>query len=192
MSNQAKYRLFLDLVAEDPARAYYNDNDAYCCRWLSNLIHDGRITPGYIDSRSIKDVISHELAKYDRCHFFAGVAGWDLALQLAGWPADAKVWTASCPCQPYSGSGKGLGDKDPRNLWPELFRLIRECHPPTIFGEQVAAAIRHGWLDGVFRDLESEGYACGAAVFGAHSVGAPHIRQRLFWVAHSAGQRQFP
>jgi DNA (cytosine-5)-methyltransferase 1 len=168
---------------------YYNDIDKFACGCLRNLAREGLITPGTIDTRSITEVLPYEIAGYDRCHFFAGVGGWDLALRLAGWPVDAPVWTGSCPCQPYSGAGKGLGDKDPRNLWPEMFRLVRKCHPPTIFGEQVAAAIRHGWLDGVFRDLESEGYACGAAVLGAHSIGAPHIRQRLYWVAHAAGQR---
>jgi DNA (cytosine-5)-methyltransferase 1 len=110
-------------------------------------------------------------------------------MRLARWPDDRPVWTASCPCQPYSTAGKGLGDEDPRNLWPYLFRLIRQCRPTTIFGEQVAAAIGHGWLDGIFADLEGENYSCGAAVLGAHSVGAPHIRQRVYWLAYAAGER---
>jgi DNA (cytosine-5)-methyltransferase 1 len=170
-------------------RAYYNDNDGFAADWCRNLIRDGLVTPGTVDSRNIEEVKPHDLDEYDRCHFFAGVAGWDLALQLAGWPADAPVWTGSCPCQPYSLAGKRLGDKDPRNLWPEFCRLIRECHPPVVLGEQVASAVGQGWLDRVFADLERENYACGAAVLGAHSVGAPHIRQRLFWVAYSSGQR---
>jgi DNA (cytosine-5)-methyltransferase 1 len=53
----------------------------------------------------------------------------------------------------------------------------------------VPAAIKHGWLDGIFADLEKENYACGVVVLGAHSVGAPHIRQRLYWVAHSSSGR---
>jgi DNA (cytosine-5)-methyltransferase 1 len=171
--------------------AYYNDNDDYVCAWLRNLMDARRITPGTIDSRSIQEVRPHDLNGFTRCHFFAGVAGWDLALRLAGWPDDEPVWTGSCPCQPWSEAGKGLGAKDPRHLWPELLRLIRQCHPPTIFGEQVEAAISRGWLDRVFADLEREGYACGAAVLGAHSVGAPHIRQRIYWVAHAPGKRLF-
>ncbi|MEN6507137.1 MAG: DNA cytosine methyltransferase [Planctomycetaceae bacterium] len=120
---------------------------------------------------------------YTRCHFFAGIAGWDLALQLARWPENRPVWTGSCPCQPFSAAGKRQGQADSRHLWPEFARLIGECRPPTVIGEQVASAIGHGWLDGVFADLEREGYACGAVVLGAHSIGAPHIRQRLYWVA---------
>jgi len=54
-----------------------------------------------------------------------------------------------------------------------------------VFGEQVANAIRHGWLDGISADLEAEAYAVGHAVLGAHSVNAPHQRQRLWWVAES-------
>jgi len=138
-----------------------------------------------IDRRSIADVRASDLRGFTRAHFFAGIAGWELALNLARWPADREVWTGSCPCQPYSAAGKNKGDADERNLWPDFFRLIRECRPDTIFGEQVENAIGHGWLDGVFGDLEREGYTCGATVLGAHSVGAPHIRQRLFWVANS-------
>lgn len=115
-------------------------------------------------------------------------AAWPPALRLAGWPDDRAVWTGSCPCQPFSNAGKRRGTADERHLWPDWFRLIRERRPVAVFGEQVDSAIRAGWLDGVFADLEGEGYACGAAVLGAHSVGAPHIRQRLWWVADSDGR----
>ena len=161
--------------------AYYNDADPFCCEWLQRLMDAGEITPGTIDNRSITDVKPDDLAGYERVHFFAGIGGWELAMRLAGW--SGPVWTGSCPCQPYSAAGKRQGDADPRNLWPAFFRLIRECRPPVVFGEQVSSAIRHGWLDGVCGDLEAESYAVGAAVLGAHSVGAPHIRQRLYWCA---------
>ena len=101
------------------------------------------------------------------------------------------MWTGSCPCQPFSAAGKGLGDQDPRHLWPEWYRLIRECRPDTVFGEQVAGAIGHGWLDRVSADLEAEGYAVGASVLGAHSVGAPHLRQRLYFVADAEPQHDW-
>lgn len=168
--------------------AYYNDNDPFCAEWLRNLIAAGELQPGAVDERSITDVRPEDLDGYTQAHFFCGIGGWPLALKLAGWPTDAPVWTGSCPCQPFSSAGKGLGEKDPRHLWPEFLRLIRECSPPTVLGEQVSAAIKHGWLDRVFADLEGEAYACGAAVLPACSVGAPHIRQRLFWVADSNSQ----
>ena len=134
-----------------------------------------------------------DLRGYTQCHFFAGIGGWSLALKLAGWPEDRPVWTGSCPCQPYSTAGKQRGNADERDLWPAFFRLIAECRPEFVFGEQVENAIRHGWLDRVYADLEREEYAVGAAVLGAHSVGAPHRRYRLYWggvrVADSESER---
>lgn len=168
---------------------YYNEIDDKAAAWLRELVSRKLIPAGDVDTRSITEIKAHELKGYTQCHFFAGVAGWSLALQLAGWPEDRPVWTGSCPCQPFSTAGKGLAQADERHLWPAFFNLIRECRPEHVFGEQVASAIGHGWLDGISADLEAEGYACGAAVLGAHSVGAPHIRQRLYWVAHSHNAR---
>lgn len=164
-------------------KTYYNEFDPNAAQWIRNLGEENIITRGTVDERSIKDVQGNELAGVRRAHFFAGIGGWDYALRLAGWPEDDEVWTASCPCQPYSAAGKQEGDEDPRNLWPDCFRLIGERLPRSVFGEQVASAIKFGWLDRVFTDLEGIGYACGAAVLGAHSVGAPHIRKRLYWFA---------
>jgi DNA (cytosine-5)-methyltransferase 1 len=164
---------------------YYNDNERFVAQWLRNLIDAKQIAAGTVDERSIGDIKPNELAGFTRCHFFAGIAGWELALNLAGWPTDRPVWTGSCPCQPFSAAGKRKGGHDARNLWPVWFELIRVCRPPAIFGEQVEAAIGMGWLDRVFDDLEAEGYQTWACVLPACSVGAPHIRSRLFWMAQS-------
>lgn len=171
---------------------YYNEFDKGAAQWLRNLIAAKLIPDGVVDERSIKDVDPSDLLGFTQCHFFAGIGGWSYALQLAGWPADRPVWTGSCPCQPYSAAGRQKGDADERNLWPAFFRLIRECRPLEVFGEQVESAIGYGWLDGVSTDLEGEGYACGAVVLGAHSVGAPHQRQRLYWMAHHNSERPQP
>ena len=164
---------------------YYNEIDPYAAQWLRNLIAAGHIAPGDVDERSIVDVRPDDLRGYTQCHWFAGIGGWSYALRLAGWPDARPVWTGSCPCQPFSAAGKNTGGKDERHLWPHWFRLIRECRPGIVFGENVDAAIGWGWLDAVLGDLEAEGYATGAAVLGAHSVGAPHIRQRLWFVGKS-------
>ena len=142
---------------------------------------------GHVDQRPIQGVTAADVEPYQRAHFFAGIGGWEYTLRLARWPDAAPVWTGSCPCQPYSAAGKGLGDKDPRNLWPELRRLIDECRPAIIFGEQVASKSGRAWLARVRSDLEAMGYTVGAADLCAAGIGAPHIRQRLFWVAYSAG-----
>lgn len=162
---------------------YYNDFDKKACALLRELVKAGKIPDGIVDDRSITDVTANDLRGFTQCHFFAGIGGWSLALQLAGWPEDKPVWTGSCPCQPFSVAGKGDGKSDERHLWPAFASLIAECRPPVVFGEQVESAIKHGWIDDLQADMEREDYAVGFAVLGAHSVGAPHIRQRLYWVA---------
>jgi DNA (cytosine-5)-methyltransferase 1 len=169
--------------------AYFNDFDKHACDWMAGLMDAGLIARGTIDNRSIKDVQADDVRGFSRVHWFAGIAGWEYALQLAGWPQDRSVWSGSCPCQSYSTAGKRKGNDDERDLWPEFFRLICECRPATIFGEQVANAIRFGWIDRLQADLEGIGYAVGFAVLGAHSAGFDHIRQRLFWVADATSGR---
>jgi len=166
-------------------RAYYNEWNKDAAAWLRELIAAKLIMVGDVDERSIVDVRSIDLKGYAQHHFFAGIGGWSLALQLAGWPDDRPVCTASLPCQPFSNAGKRQGVKDERHLWPVFAELVRECGFATIFGEQVESAIRHGWLDGVFSSLEQFGYACAAGCLPAACVGAPHIRQRVYWVANA-------
>lgn len=170
------------------SRHYYNEFDPHAAQWLRNLMEMELIPFGEVDERSILDVTPNDLKGYTQCHFFAGIGGWAYALKLAGWPEDRPVWTGSCPCQPFSTAGKQEGVNDERHIWPEMFRLVRERKPVVVFGEQVEGAVGHGWLDGVFTDLEGENYSCGAAVLGSHSVGAPHIRQRLYWMADSSSK----
>ncbi len=165
--------------------AYYNELDKGAAAWLRELISRGLIAPGDVDERSIVDVRPDDLAGYRQCHFFAGIGGWSLALRLAGWPDDRPVWTGSCPCQPFSAAGKREGFSDDRHFWPVWFRLISKCKPAAVFGEQVASKDGLGWLDTVSVDLEAAGYAVGAADLCAAGVGAPHIRQRLWFVADS-------
>ena len=164
---------------------YYNEFDPYAAQWLRNLIDAGHIAPGIVDERSITDVKPADLEGYTQCHFFAGIGVWSHALRQSGWPDSRPVWTGSCPCQPFSAAGNGGGVTDERHLWPVWFNLIRKCRPGVIFGEQVESAINHGWLDLVQTDLEGEDYACGAVGLPAGGVGAPHIRQRLWFVADS-------
>jgi len=164
---------------------YYNELDPFAAGWLRELIADGLIAPGDVDTRSILEVSADDVRGYTQAHFFAGIGGWSYALRLAGWADDRPGWTGSCPCHPFSAAGTRQGGADPRHLWPHWARLIRQCRPVTIFGEQVESAIAHGWFDTVFDDLEREDYACGAACLPALSVGAPHIRYRLWFVAES-------
>jgi DNA (cytosine-5)-methyltransferase 1 len=170
--------------------AIYNEIEPYACDWLESLIAKGHIANGRVERRSIRELQPSDVGGGGQRHFFAGIGLWSHALRLAGVPDDASVWTGSCPCQPFSvASVARRGTDDERHLWPEWFRLIRECRPAVVFGEQVANGGGLGWLDGVFSDLEGAGYACAAADLCAAGVGAPHVRQRLYFMAHASGAR---
>lgn len=96
------------------------------------------------------------------------------------------VLSGGFPCQPYSTAGKRLGKEDSRHLWPEMLRAVREIQPRWVVGENVRGII--SWSEGlvfdeVHSDLEAEGYSVRAFVLPAAGVGAPHRRDRVFFVS---------
>ena len=163
--------------------AYYNEFKPEAAHMLRQLIKDGLIADGEVDERSITEVTADDVKGFTQCHFFAGIGGWSVALRKAMWSDDRPVWTGSCPCQPFSTAGRKAGTGDERDLWPTWFSLIQQLRPTSVYGEQVSSAISHGWLDRIYVDMEAEGYAIGAACLPACSIGAPHKRERLFFVA---------
>lgn len=194
---------------------FYNDNDPFAAAWLRELIKAGRISNGVVDERPIQEIKPEDLNGFNRVHLFAGIGVWDYALTRAGWPDTDVVFTGSCPCPPFSAAGKKgcpfcrgmlnesrrvqfLGDghvfgcpscsyRDARHLWPEMWRLVEKRRPAALFGEQVASADGRTWIDIVQSDLETAGYAFAPINLCAAGFGAPHIRQRFFFVAHTDG-----
>jgi len=94
------------------------------------------------------------------------------------------IITGGYPCQPFSVAGKQKGTEDKRHLWPEYFRLVKECRPTWVIGENVSGHIKLG-LDQVIEDLESEGYATRTFSISASSIGANHQRERIWIIANS-------
>ncbi|ARJ70376.1 DNA cytosine methyltransferase [Paracoccus contaminans] len=183
---------------------YYNDADPAACGWLRELIAAAQLPDGVVDERSILDVAPDDLRGFTQCHFFAGIGGWPHALRLAGVAEDLSVWTGSPPCQPFSVAGQRKGQHDDRHLAPAFLRLVAACRPELVFGEQVASAAVLGpvggaarvaaagpagwaWFDALAADLETASYAVAAADLPAAGIGAPHIRQRLFFGAVALG-----
>jgi DNA (cytosine-5)-methyltransferase 1 len=168
--------------------AYYNEFDKRKAAWLRELIKRKLIALGEVDERSIKTVSSDDVKGFKQCHWFAGIGIWSYVLKQAGWPEDKEVWTGSCPCQSFSTAGMHKGFADERHLWPDWFRIISKSKPCVIFGEQVAGKDALVWIDLVQTDLESKMYAFASLDLCAAGFGAPHIRQRFYFVADSFNQ----
>lgn len=100
------------------------------------------------------------------------------------------ILTGGFPCQPYSSAGKRLGKEDERHLWPHMLRVISEIKPTYVVGENVRGLTN--WNGGmvfeeVCTDLESQGYEVQPILLPACAVGAPHRRDRIWFVAYSNG-----
>ena len=103
------------------------------------------------------------------------------------------ILSGGFPCQPYSSAGKRKGKEDERHLWPEMLRAIREISPRFVVGENVRGLTN--WNGGmvfeeVCAELESYGYQVAPVIIPACGVGAPHRRERIWFVAYADGAEQ--
>jgi DNA (cytosine-5)-methyltransferase 1 len=124
-------------------------------------------------------------------HHFPNSQSFDDVKTFDGRPFRGRVdiLTGGFPCQPYSSAGKRLGKDDERHLWPEMCRIISEIAPAFVVGENVRGLLN--WNGGVVfeevcADLEALGYEVWTGVLPAAGVGAPHRRDRVWWVAANA------
>ena len=97
---------------------------------------------------------------------------------------EVDIITGGYPCQPFSIAGRQKGEQDPRHVWPEMFRLVKELRPTWVIGENVSGHIKLG-LDTVLENLESEGYATRAFSISASSIGSNHQRERVWIIANT-------
>ena len=98
-------------------------------------------------------------------------------------PTRPDVICGGFPCQPFSVAGDQRAKDDPRHLWPEMLRIIKEQKPTWVVGENVSGLVKLG-LDEILDELEEQGYSTRTFNIPACSVGAPHQRQRLWIIGH--------
>ncbi|WP_106753330.1 DNA cytosine methyltransferase [Pannonibacter carbonis] len=111
---------------------------------------------------------------------------WDDVRTFDGrpWRGRVHILSAGYPCQPFSSSGRRRGKDDPRHLWPDVARIIEECAPEWVFCENVEGHLDRGFEE-VAGELSGLGFGVKAGLFSAAEVGASHIRNRLFILAHA-------
>ena len=165
--------------------ALYVDTDPFACEWTENLIAAGHVAPGEVWNRDVWDIVPDELEPYTQVHLFSGIAVWSHALRCAGWPDDREVWTASCPCTPFSSAGARRGFADERHAWPAVLHLVAARRPRCILGEQVAEA--RDWYELVAEDLRGYGYEVAGLDTSASLLGFPD-RERIFFAADTDGE----
>ena len=130
------------------------------------------------------------------------------------WKGKVDVLSGGFPCQPFSLAGQRRGAEDNRYLWPQMLRAIREIRPAWVVGENVAGILTmvqpgtqveverstslfgEGYtvqehrqqyvIETICRDLEQEGYSVQPILISACAVGAPHRRDRIWFIAHRA------
>ena len=108
-----------------------------------------------------------------------------------GASTEPSIFTGGFPCQPFSTAGKRKGMADNRNLWPDYHRIIQECKPTYIVGENVPGLLtmEDGKVfDRICLDLESEGYQVESYLIPACSIEAWHRRERT-WIIGYLSQR---
>lgn len=126
---------------------------------------------GVPNLHDIRTVTNERLAEF-------GIDGKEITLVSAGFP-----------CQPYSLAGKGHGDRDSRDLWGEVARVLGEIKPPWFVGENTPglfARQNQRFFRRVLDDLTALGYSVGWGIWGACDVGAPHKRERVFLLGRNS------
>jgi DNA (cytosine-5)-methyltransferase 1 len=119
----------------------------------------------------------------------------DVRTAPAWWAARPApdVVAGGFPCQPVSGAGRRLAQADPRWLWPAMADVIAATGPAWVIIENVPGLRSRGLAD-VLSDLARLGYRARPGLISACQMGAPHVRKRLFTLAHAqslrCGQRQ--
>lgn len=117
---------------------------------------------------------------------------WDDIRTFDGkpWRGLVDVVSGGFPCQPFSVAGEQLAADDPRNMWPDTIRVLREVRPRFAFLENVAGLVADGYFGTILGQLSEAGLDAEWGVVSAGEAGAIHERERLWIRAHATGVRQ--
>lgn len=99
------------------------------------------------------------------------------------WVGAVDIITGGFPCQPFSCAGNGAGEKDPRNQWPNVIRILRGVECRQLFVENVRNLLAHDYFGQILGDLASCGFDARWSTLSAAQVGANHKRERLWLYA---------
>jgi DNA (cytosine-5)-methyltransferase 1 len=164
----------------------YSEHNPYRAAVLRERIEDGLLPPGVVDERDIETIPDQDFLGYTQVHLFAGIGGFPLGMRRAGFPEHIRIVDGGFPCQDISNAGKRAGITGARSgLWREMVRCIRVVRPHLVFVENVAALLGRG-MGVVLGDLAEIGYDAEGDCISAADVGAPHLRRRIWIVAHAA------
>src|ERR1700741_357677 len=169
---------------------FYNEHNPYRAAVLRERIEDGLLPEGVVDERDIEIIPDEDFLGYTQVHLFAGIGGFPLGMRRAGFPEERRIVSGGFPCQDISNAGKRAGITGSRSrLWREMVRCVRVVRPEYVFVENVAALLCRG-MGNVLGDLAEIGYDAIGDCVSAADVGAPHLRRRIWIVAHAGKQEQ--
>lgn len=143
----------------------YVEYEKYCQEILKQRIRDGILDEAPIFG-DIGEFISNGYAKR--------------------YKGKCDLITGGFPCQPFSVAGKGLGEADPRNMWPATIECIRIIRPPYVFLENVPGLLTNKYMGRIFGDLAAAGYSARWAVLGGFAMGMCINGERLWIFASKA------
>ena len=159
--------LFSGIGGFDLAAEWMGWENVFHCEW--NPFGQRVLKHYWPDSKSYEDITKTDFTK---------------------WRGAVDIISGGFPCQPYSTAGKRKGKDDERHLWPEMLRAIREAKPSFVVGENVRGLVNwDGGLvfDEVYTNLEAQGFEVASFLIPACSTGAPHKRDRIWFVAYAKG-----
>jgi len=146
----------------------YVERDEYCQRAIAQRIRDGI---------------------FDEAPIFGDIRAFISEGYAASYQGMVDVVTAGFPCQPFSVAGRMEGSDDDRNLWPETLEVLRQVRPRFALLENVPGLLANEYIRTIFADLAESGFDARWDCISAASVGAPHLRERLWIVANARGQQ---